>query len=128
MDRNSTIILEIFNHIADGRDGTLDTLGYDLPLTGYFVGGRGEALVFESTEDANRSASLRKIGEFVEGTEARYVGWWTDSETGKVYVDGTDWFASEYAAGRSARERKEIAFWDIERERELRVAYVEGEV
>ena len=122
------IAIEIFNSIASGVDGTLDTVTvYDLPTTGYFVGGHGKALVFESLEEANKSTALKQIIELVEDREARFIGWWADSETGKIYVDGTSWHETEFEAGRAARERREIAFWDIARERELRLAYVDGE-
>jgi hypothetical protein len=122
------IATEIFNSIADGENGTLDIMGYDLPGYGYFVGGEGAPLVFGSVEDGNRSTAMRAIRDFVGKLSGRYVGWWADEETGKIYVDGTTWFSSEHEAARTARERKEIAIYDIERKRELRIVYVEGEV
>lgn len=121
MDARWTIALKIFNDIMDGKDGTLDTIGtYPLPDTGYFVGGCGKPLVFPSAEDANLSGALRVIAEFVKSTPARYAGWWTDSDTGKVYVDGTTWHANYNDAEAVTRERGEIAFWDIGRAREIR--------
>lgn len=116
-----SIAIHVFNSIADGVDGTADTITvYELPKHGYFVGGNGEPLIFGSAEEANRSASLKLIMEFVDRTEARFIGWWTDEETGKVYVDGTTWHADYDEAERLCRERGEIAFWDIERQREFR--------
>lgn len=123
----NALAIDIFNHIADGEDGTLDTSGADLPVGGYFVGGVGNPLVFNGFEEANASGALRRLASFLEAQSAPYVGWWTDSDTGKVYVDGTDWYEGEFEAGKAARTRGEIAFWDIARERELRIAYVEGE-
>lgn len=125
--QHQTIALKIFNSLADGNDGTLDVMGYDLPAYGYFVGGDGEPLVFDSAEDANRPDALRAIERFVSSTPARYVGWWTDQETGKVYVDGTTWFRFEADAGRVGRERREIAIYDAGNQRELRLVYIEGE-
>lgn len=124
---NRTNAVRIFNDIADGKDGTLDTMGYDLPAHGYFVGGQGEPLVFESAEEANLPGSLNRIARFVEDTEARFIGWWTDKETGKVWVDGTTWHIHRTTAFHAALQRGEIAFWDIKRDRELRLAYAEGE-
>lgn len=119
------IAIEIFNSIASGADGTLDTIEvYDLPTTGYFVGGHGKALVFESFEEANKSTALKQIIEFVEDREARFIGWWADSETGKIYVDGTSWHADYDEAERVTRERNEIAFYSIADQREFRPVIV----
>ena len=118
----STIAIEIFNCIVDSKDGTLDVMGYALPDNGYFVGGEGAPLVFESAEEANRPEAMRKISAFVDRTRARFIGWWTDSETGKVYVDGTTWFAVRSEAMRTSRERQEIAFWDIAGQSEIRTS------
>lgn len=114
------IAIEIFNSIADGEDGTIDTLCSDLPKRGYFVGGFGSPLVFDSTEEANRSAALTAIHDYVRNTPARYVGWWTDSGTGKVYVDGSTWHTEYAEAEQVCRERGEIAFWSIADQREFR--------
>lgn len=118
----NTIPLAVFNSIVDGDDGTLDVMGYELPAHGYFVGGNGSPLVFESREAANTPGALRSMVEFVKNTPARFVGWWADSGTGKVYIDGSDWFASLDEARRIALERGEIAFWDMAGNREIRTS------
>lgn len=117
---NNTNAIEIFNSIVDGKDGTLDVMGYDLPTHGYFVGGAQPPLVFESVEAANTPGAMRAILSFVTDATARYVGWWTDSETGKVYLDATTWFYSHPAAVRACRGRGEIAYWDIANQQEIR--------
>lgn len=114
-----TYAAEIFNSITDGKDGTLDILaGLPLPEHGYFVGGVGTPLVFESVEAAN----LGLIHQFIENTEAGFVGWWTDQETGKLYVDGSSWHSFGPAAMHAAAIRGEIAFWDIAGQQEVRLS------
>lgn len=118
---NETHTLEIFNSIVDGRDGTLDTMGYTLPKDGYFVGGAGDPLVFDSAEDASTPDAFRRIRQFVADCPARFIGWWKDSQTGKVYIDGTSWGRALGPSMWLAGERGEIAFWDISNAREIRI-------
>lgn len=123
----NTLSIQIFNCIVDGKDGTLRTdtgLGSLLPTTGYFVGGVGKPLVFDSREDANTPDALARIAAFIDAQCAEYIGWWADSETGKVYVDGTSWFRLASEASEAAFQRHEIAFWDIDGACEWRFAYV----
>ncbi len=121
---NHTIALEIFNSIVDGRDGTIPlTESVTLaPATGYFVGGAGSVLVFPNREDANRPTGLKLLTEFVAHATSKFVGWWEDSETGKVYVDQSDWFLTGGEAQNAAAVRGEIAFWDIEGGQEIRTS------
>ena len=73
-----------------------------------------------------------KVDEFIAYLNgptvgAAFLGWWTDEETGKVWVDGTSHHSTEFVAGRIGRRRREIAIFDIERQRSLRLVYVDGE-
>ena len=52
---------------------------------------------------------------------AHYLGWWADSETGKVWVDGTTWYGDLAEAARVGRYRNEIAIYDIEAQAEIRL-------
>lgn len=118
---NETHTLQIFNSIVDGRDGTVDTMGYDLPGDGYFVGGAVTPLVFDSAADANTPEALHRIRQFVTDCPARFIGWWKDTETGKIYIDGTSWGRALGPSMWLAVERGEIAFWDVANAREVRV-------
>lgn len=102
----------------------------NLPPYGYFVGGIVSPLVLTGTDSAEeREESLGLFVSYLSGStmNVRYLGWWTDEETGHLWVDGTSWHATEFEAGRVGRERREIAIYDIARQRELRLAYVDGE-
>lgn len=113
-------VLHDILHSPEG--GTADLGGLPLPTTGYFVGGAGTALVFPSADTVDEYL----LREYLLRTTARYIGWWTDAETGKVYVDQSDWIAGYAEAENTARTRGEIAFWDIERAREFRPVVLEG--
>lgn len=118
----NAIGIDIFNSLADSKDGTLSVDGGEPAAAGYYVGGAAAPLVFESLTDANRPSALGDIIEFLKSAETPFVGWWTDSETGKVYVDATTWHGSLGLATQAALERGEIAFWDIAHEVEIRLS------
>lgn len=89
--------------------GTVDIEGDPLPDHGFFVGGAGTMLVFKSAEEID----THLVDVWFKGQQSPYAGWWTDKDTGKVYVDWTTWYSSRGQAGFWAERRKEIAFWDI---------------
>lgn len=49
-------------------------------------------------------------------------GRWTDTETGQVYWDKVEILTDEQQALQAARERQEIAIWDLAHNQEIRVA------
>jgi hypothetical protein len=107
-----------------GEDGTVDSQaaldGFEqdsLPKTGYYVGGVRPSLIVSSPTDLDRG----EVAWFVGGTDARYFGVWTDSETGMIYVDAVEHLDDAAAAISLALSRDEIAVWDIENGTELRV-------
>lgn len=109
--------------------GTASLTSEKLPTTGYFVGGLAYPLIIEPDDSpADRREMLDEFVEYlIRHPQAHYVGWWTDEETGKLWVDGTTWHETEFEAGRVGRGRREIAIYDIARQRELRLTHVEGE-
>lgn len=120
-------IAELTNQILSyPSGGTARTDGRPTPTTGYFVGGAGRALAFELKDGALGAAWARDgIQEFLTGIEldgVMYVGWWTDSETGKLWLDTVTWTANYNQAEQWCTDREEIAFYDIARAREVRPA------
>lgn len=93
-------------------DGTISLTGAELPTRGYYVGGVVPSLV--------DPLNVFQVADFIESADAEYVGIWTDTDTGTVYVDLSDWTPSESNALAMGRERGEIAIWDIEGCREIR--------
>lgn len=101
--------------------GTVKLSGLDasLPGHGYFVGGVVSALIIDNPSEPT-TEDIEAVDTFVsylQGSDVRaeYLGWWTDEETGKLYVDGSTHFYSEHYARREGRNRGEIAIFDIVR-------------
>ena len=98
---------------------TINMHGHEAPGRGYYVGGLIESLVFAPGEIT--FPGVREFLSALDRVGLLYVGFWVDSETGKIYFDGVDWFTSEDNALKAARDRDEIAIWDVANEREIRV-------
>lgn len=118
--------------IGNPEGGTVSLAGHPLPKVGYFVGGRVSPLVVTEEEARNEPvtrAVIQHFADYVSGltVEVDFLGWWTDEEDGKLWVDATDWYATEFEAARVGRERREIAIRDIAGNRNLRLVYVDGE-
>jgi hypothetical protein len=111
-------IVERVRHCIDNSPagGTLAIDGgLGLPTHGYFVGGAGPLLVFQS-ENMLRQC-WGSVESYVSAAVAhgqQYVGWWTDPETGKVYLDCSTWHGDMFTADQQAMRRGEIAFYDVE--------------
>lgn len=105
--------------LSKPEGGTVALNDGPLPDRGYFVGGASAPLVIRPGTGVYLPSMVEA---FLKTVQSAYVGWWTDSETGLLYVDATDWFANLEIAERASRKRKEIAFWDIEGSKEIRTS------
>jgi hypothetical protein len=88
------------------------------PKHGYFVGGHGPCLVLPSMEHLTRELA----DSFASHIRTDWVGWWTDSETGKIYLDAVQWYPFRVDAEREARYAGEIAFYDVANDSDVRLA------
>ena len=126
----SEIARELLSLARHGDGGTVPLNGLPLPSTGFYVGGRIPSLIMSVDDVESRGqhvATLQSVINFVSRAGTPYVGVWRDNESDKIYFDAVEWYANEYTACAVARVRKELAVWDIDHGRELRLAYVEGE-
>jgi hypothetical protein len=112
--------------IANPEGGTVGLDGRPTPHYGFFVGGHGDPIELSAGVEFV-AETQRQISDWIRKSNAPFVGWWTDEETGKLYLDGSDYIESEFTATQLGRLRHEIAVWDIGNERELRFEYVDGE-
>lgn len=91
--------------------------------TGYVVGGFLPSLVLEG--DIHTRANVYQAEQFVHAAhnepEVGGVGAWTDSDTGKTYVDAVQLVPELAYAMKLADERNEIAIYDLAHDKEIRV-------
>jgi hypothetical protein len=117
--------VDYFAQIVENPEGgTASLRGAELPTSGYFVGGIVFPLVLPGELGFAPAAEwyVEVFATYLtEHINADFLGWWTDSETGKVWVDGTTWHATGLEAGRVGRERGEIAIFDVAAQAEIRL-------
>lgn len=116
------IAAEIVNSVRSTGGATVSTTGQAEPIWGYGLALHGLGWSFSAAE-----FTTAKVAQFIEAhadTLARdlyYVGAWEDSVTGIVWLDVTTVFTDEHHAIEVARSTGEIAVWDFEQAREIRV-------
>ena len=95
--------------------------------SGYLVGGaaRGDELVFlPGTDEAvMRAAIARWIDRQprFDNNRPQYIGIWTDSATGKIHLDVSDWIEPLFEAEAIGVLRRQIAIWDCRNGKEIRL-------
>lgn len=105
---NARTTATLWHAIRNGEAGvTADSLGFELPHYGYYVGGQSPTLVMPTG-----TVTPDDVAGFVSThPETRYFGMWEDD--GKIYVDAVDLIYSGQRAMELARERGELAVFDI---------------
>lgn len=116
--------------LLENRDGFTLIRDVNVSLdkdTGYLVGAatRNDSLVLPGDADDHQAAGL--IARWVDaqprplGGAAQYIGIWTDSDTGKMHLDVSDWWELRVEAEAVGIVRKQIAIWDCKNSKEIRL-------
>jgi hypothetical protein len=93
------------------------------PDGGFMVAYSGDEEVFDAS-----TVGTQTIGEYMSRHEAdlnkpgSYLGGWVDHETGKVYLDVSENVESVDEAKRIGKDRKQIAIYDLDSDKEIRLA------
>lgn len=104
------------NMIDNGTDGTVDVTGSDLPTDGYYV-----AAASPFNLSGPRDTLSPSLVRTFLAMATRYVGVWTDTDTGHVYLDHVEHHQDKAQALKIAAARSEIAIWDVRHNSEVRV-------
>ena len=103
--------------LLEESGATVSRNGNDVPTAGFYVGGVVESLVFDSRDKID----FPSVREFLGRADTPFVGFWLDTETGKIYFDLVDWYRSVRDALHLAKVRGELAVWDVACEAEIRL-------
>jgi len=114
------------------KDGgfSVSMTGQTVPSTGYMVGGYANSLIFgrDVLEPNHNVTAYQLISQYV-GKHFRlltsdtitFLGGWIDEDTDLVYIDISQHFTEKGQALAAAHYHGELAIWDLENEREIRV-------
>ena len=112
--------MDITKQIIQNPSGGFSLLSGDgAPNFGCLVGGQVSPL----TVDTSVSMTLAQYAETVESIQfflvylkntvgAPFVLWWTDEESDLLYIDGVTWHRGEAEAILTARERRQLDYFD----------------
>lgn len=99
---------QLWNAIRNDADGvTVDVTGSALPTGGFFVGGSAEPLV----KGQDHITPDDVAGYVSTHPEARFFGLWREGD--QYWLDCTEHYADADAAHSVARQRHEIAVYNI---------------
>lgn len=118
------IMGRLWSGLRDGADGgTISMEMGPAPTSGYMVGGVTAELTIEPDDTrADWYDKLsRWVGDVTEKHHGHYVGFWRDSETGRVHIDVSERVTLRSYAMELAEARNEIAVWDLYNSEEIRV-------
>lgn len=101
-----------------------------VPASGYMVGGFVDSLIFGSDMliGDHRAFTWEMISAWLDKHEDLireldvFVGGWVDQESGMVYIDISRHFTDRAVAIHTAIDNDEIAIWDLEKGKEIRVS------
>ena len=114
-----TVEVDYASTILDDPNGNTVALnGGQLPTSGYFVGGIVSALIYQGDDEGD----IQEFAAYLhESTDAEYIGWWTDQETGQLWIDGSEWYQHLGIAKAVGKGRNEIAIYDVANQSEIRL-------
>jgi len=114
--RTTSLTTRVSELLSQPEGHTVPLSGSPMPYEGFYVGGSVPSLVTDTLPSEDDVHAYVDTFPYAE-----YAGIWTDSETGKVYVDIVDHYNSAAVATHVARTRGELAVWDISGQQEVRV-------
>lgn len=107
-------VLSVLRNTVERRESgaTVATRG-ESPTNGFMVGGVAPELVMTN--------GTRDLPSWVARNSGEYFGIWRDDATGKYHADISEHYADRETAIEIARQRGEIAIWDLANGTEIRV-------
>ena len=103
-------------------EGVLYNTKFETPKWGYMVAHRFGP-VFNNATDVDTERVARFVADNMLPMDfpLHYFGVWTEKETGRIYFNLFEQFANQDKAEEAARERNQIAIWDVVNKKEIRL-------
>lgn len=100
---------------------SVSDLGLKLPTTGYFVAISAYGAIYDRPTFSVHDLQdyVANFRSFLQGSPDRYLGAWVDGD--EVYLDISEWIADRDTAIMDAKNRGELAVWDIARKESITV-------
>jgi hypothetical protein len=115
--RGVTLMRELRENGGATIDLSSPTLALADKTSGYYVGGATECLTapVSAIDTRHMQYALKRVHADADGFG--YFGVWSDGHT--FYAEGSDWYSSESFAKLIAKQRGEIAIYDIANKTEV---------
>ncbi len=121
-DLNATVAQLLANTLYQcGNEGASLNVNFDSPTEGYMVS-IVDGPQFPNLSSVNPLDVAAFIKDYIlAATNKMYFGVWVNEDTNVVYFDLSFNTASEDKALKMAKEREQIAIWDVTNAKEIRV-------
>lgn len=117
--RGVTLARETYANGGVTLDLSSPTMDIARHTDGYYVAGIHKPLMFD-LKDADTRNYQRALGAAYAATQGLgLMGTWVDS--GVVYAEASEWYADYETAILVAKEREELAIWDVAAKQEIRL-------
>lgn len=91
------------------------------PKQGYMVGLDEVCILSNNDQPLSDDLVRYALSKISDQPDNRFLGGWIDNSTGKVYYDISEWFAGKEQAITVAKQRNELAIFDLANMTEIKV-------
>jgi hypothetical protein len=123
-------IERLIDETVEKGGSTVHVTGRPVPKSGFMVGGVVDPLIFQfldvlnPTDRANLTRVLFEyVSQYNETLSDRhyFLGAWIDQKEGRLYIDVSQHVIVKQYAEELAKERGELAIWDVANSAEIRL-------
>ena len=117
-----TMYAACLSQVTESGGCSVDNLG-QAPVYGFMVGVPEYSQKFAGESWVDRAAAAHRFiaAHVAEWRRGAYFGIWVDAADATMYLDVSERFYDRETALSAARQRGEIAIWDVANSREIRV-------
>ena len=118
-DHFELLFCKLYSQAHTGASVNINNLT-NAPKVGYMVSVQSIG-IYKDIQSVNQGEVIAKVKAIHNGSNKNYLGIWTDSESGKCYIDLSVWIESKDEAISKGKELNEIAIFDLAEQKEIRL-------